>query len=210
MEGVKSKEMVCIFHILGLLKCIAQSNIHTTLIQPRILIAAQAFILLGRGKKKPPRRSNSLQICSYISLHCLNPALMQTTWLRHGSYTGTLSYCTGQEQSDIQGFLPALSTLLTIKHVKKLTLSRFQSRWLLQRHEHNVTFQPALTAVPSLSSTPYSLLGVVKMPQTCGKRFPTHLCASKPFITKSFTHSIISLQCRHKYIFPQLQKDDWL
>lgn len=39
MGAVKSKEMVCIAHILGLLKSIAQSNIHTTLIQPRILIA---------------------------------------------------------------------------------------------------------------------------------------------------------------------------
>lgn len=150
MGGVKSKERVCISHVLGIPKSTAQPNIHITLIQPRILIAVQAFILLGKKKKTnhQTRKSNSLQTCKYISLHCLNPVLMQTTWFRHSSYTGMLSYCTGQEQSDIQGFLFALSTFLNIKHVKKLTLSHSCSYWLLQRYEHNLTFQPTLTAVP--------------------------------------------------------------
>lgn len=51
MGGEKSKEMVCISHILST----AQPNIHTTLIQPRILIAVQAFILLGKKNTKPER-----------------------------------------------------------------------------------------------------------------------------------------------------------
>lgn len=38
MGGGKSKETVCISHILGIPKSIAQPNIHTTLIQPRSLI----------------------------------------------------------------------------------------------------------------------------------------------------------------------------
>lgn len=63
MGGVKSKEMVCISHVLGIPKSIAQPNIHITLIQPRILIAVQAFILLGKKKKKQTTKPERVIPC---------------------------------------------------------------------------------------------------------------------------------------------------
>lgn len=180
MGRVKSKEMVCISHILGFLQSIAQLNIHTTLIQPRILIAVWAFLLLGR-KKKPtkPRKGNSLQICNYISLHCLNPVLMQTTWFRHSSYTGMLSYCPGQEQPDTQGFLLALSTLLNIRPVRKLTLPHSCSHCECCRDKSTMwpsspLWQQCLAIQLNTLPTP----GAGKCPRTpehCGKTLPTYL-----------------------------------
>lgn len=72
---------------------------------------------------------------------------MQTTSFRHANYTDMLSYHTGQEWPDTQEFLFALSTLLNMKQVKKLTPSHFYKYWLLQRYEHKLTFQSTLTAV---------------------------------------------------------------
>lgn len=129
------------------------TNIHTTLIQSSILTAGQAVMLLGKKKKKEQKdKSSSLLIC--ISPHCLNPVLMQTTKLRLSDYTGTLGYYTGQEQPDMQEFLFALSNLLNIQQVKKLTLSHFCSSQLLQRYEHKPTSQSTLGAVSCYQAQP--------------------------------------------------------
>lgn len=105
-----------------------------------------------KKKKEQKDKSSSLLIC--ISPHCLNPVLMQTTKLRLSDYTGTLGYYTGQEQPDMQEFLFALSNLLNIQQVKKLTLSHFCSSQLLQRYEHKPTSQCTLGAVSCYQAQP--------------------------------------------------------
>lgn len=104
------------------------------------------------GKKKQKDKSNSLLIC--ISPHCLNPVLTQTTKLRLSDYTGMLGYYTGQEQPDILEFLFALSNLLNIQRVKKLTLSHFCRSRLLHRYEHKPTSQSTRRAVSCYQAQP--------------------------------------------------------